>query len=338
MVCGLPWWWQPFFYSEHRSLQGNSGPGLSTPLAGRNLRTLNFLGLDETGLSPETADVLIQPIPYDSTTSFQPGTRFGPEALLQASSQVELWDEELGWEPMSYGTCITLPDIPRNHHGPEMMMHDIGEHLAPFWNQNKMILAIGGEHSIAVPLVQGVRPHYPDLVVLVLDAHADLRDLWEGSSFSHACTLRRIAELDCPIFHLGLRSLSKEEQEFLSSQPQIRSYPSHEILFQNGLDRFRQDLSEMAGRNFYLSLDVDALDPSLVPGTGTPEPGGLTWYNLLEIFKIIIAQGPVRGADLCELLPLPGSRLSEFVSAKSLFKFLSYLFFKTKKDNSYVCT
>jgi agmatinase len=302
------------------------------------LRTLNFLGLDETGLSPETADVLIQPIPYDSTTSFQPGTRFGPEAILQASTQVELWDEELGWEPMSQATCLTLADIPRNHQGPEMMIRDIYQHLKPYQDQKKMILALGGEHTITIPLVQGVKQNYPDLVFLVLDAHGDFRETWEGSSFSHACTLRRIAEMECPIFHLGLRSLSKEEQVFLDKHPGIHTYSSQEIIFKNGLDRFRTDLSLMARRNYYLSLDIDVLDPSLVPGTGTPEPGGLSWHQLLEIFKIIVSQGPVRGMDICELMPLPGSRLSEFVIAKLMFKFLSYLFFQTKKENPHVRT
>jgi agmatinase len=302
------------------------------------LRTLNFLGLDETGLSPETADVLIQPIPYDSTTSFQPGTRFGPEAILQASAQVELWDEELRWEPMSHKTCLTLPDIPRNHQGPEMMVRDIIEYLKSYQEQKKMILALGGEHTITLPLVQGVKLNYPDLVVLVLDAHGDLRESWEGSPYSHACTLRRITELGCPIFHLGLRSLSKEEQEFLEKHPRIRSFTSQDILFNDGLDRFRKELSPWAGRNFYLSVDIDALDPSIVPGTGTPEPGGLSWYHLMEIFRIIVKQGPVRGADFCELMPLPGSRLSEFVVAKSMFKFLSYLFFQMKKENPYVQT
>jgi agmatinase len=300
------------------------------------LRTLNFLGLDETGLSPETADVLIQPIPYDSTTSFQPGTRFGPEAILQASSQVELWDEELSWEPLTHGTCLTLPDIPINQHGPEMMIRDIEEHLRPYREQNKLILALGGEHSITFPLVKGVKQKHPDLVVLVLDAHADLRESWEGSPFSHACTLKRIAELDCPIFHLGLRSLSKEEQAYLDGRSQIRSYSSQEILFNNGLERFRNDLTVMADRFFYLSLDIDVLDPSLVPGTGTPEPGGLTWHHLLQVFKIITAQGPIQGADICELMPLPGSRLSEFVAAKIMFKFLSYLFYQRKKENPHV--
>lgn len=300
------------------------------------MRTLNFLGLDEAGLSPETADVLIQPIPYDSTTSFQPGTRFGPEAILQASQQVELWDEELGWEPMAHKTCLTLPDIPRNYHGPERMVGDIVDHLSPYWDQKKLIFALGGEHTITVPLVKGVKKIYPDLVVLVLDAHADLRESWEGTSFSHACTLRRIAELDCPIFHIGLRSLSKEEQAFLIGRPQIRSYSSQEILFQGGLERFQKELTSFHGQNFYLSLDVDALDPSLIPGTGTPEPGGLHWHHLLQTLRIISAQGPIRGIDICELMPLPGSCLSEFVAAKIMFKILSYLFYSPKKDNDYV--
>lgn len=300
------------------------------------MRTLNFLGLDETGLSPETADVLIQPIPYDSTTSFQPGTRFGPEAILQASQQVELWDDELGWEPMAEKTCLTLSDIPRNHGGPEMMVGDIYDHLRPFWDQKKLIFALGGEHTITVPLVKGAQKTYSDLVVLVFDAHADLRDSWEGSSFSHACTLKRIAEMDCPIFHLGLRSLSKEENAFLIGRNQIHSYSSQEILFQGGLERFRKDLAPLAGRNFYLSLDIDALDPSLIPGTGTPEPGGLDWQHLLQALRIIVGQGVVRGMDICELMPLPGSRLSEFVTAKLMFKMLSYLFYQSKKEPDHV--
>jgi agmatinase len=300
------------------------------------LRTLNFLGLDDTGLSPETADILIQPIPYDSTTSFQPGTRFGPEAILLASQQVELWDEELGWEPMAQKSCLTLPNIPINQHGPERMVADIYRFLEPLWAERKLILALGGEHTIAFPLIKGVRQIYPDLVVFVLDAHGDLRDSWEGSPFSHACTTRRIVELGCPCFHLGLRSLSKEEQLFLGDNPGINAYSSQEILFQDGLQRFRKNLEPLAGKNFYLSLDIDVLDPSLVPGTGTPEPGGLTWYHLMEILRIITSQGSVRGIDLCELMPIPGSRLSEFVAAKLLFKTLSYLFYPAQKENLYV--
>jgi N1-aminopropylagmatine ureohydrolase len=300
------------------------------------LRTLNFLGLDETGISTETADVLIQPIPYDSTASYQPGTRFGPEAILLASQQVELWDEELGWEPMADKTCLTLPDIPSNHHGPEKMVLDIGQHLRPYWKQKKLIVALGGEHTIALPLIQGIQKSYPDLVTVVLDAHGDLRDSWEGTPFSHACTLRRVAELGCPVFHLGLRSLSKEEQIFLNGQSQIRYYPSREILFQNGLDRFRKDLAPLAGGNFYLSLDIDAVDPSLIPGTGTPEPGGLDWQHTLEALQIITGQGVIRGLDVCELMPLPGSRLSEFITAKIIFKLLSYLFYQRQKENQYV--
>ena len=300
------------------------------------MQTFNFLGLDETGLSPETADILIQPIPYDATTSFQPGTRFGPEAILLASQQVELWDEELGWEPMAQKNCLTLPAIPINQQGPERMVTDISHTLQAFWADRKFILTLGGEHTIAYPLVRGYHQVFPDLVAVVLDAHGDLRNSWEGSPFSHACTNRRIVELGCPLFHLGLRSLSKEEHLFLEANPQIKTYPSQEILFRNALQRFREDLAPFSGRNFYLSLDIDVLDPSLVPGTGTPEPGGLTWFHLLDILKIIISQGVIRGFDLCELMPLAGSRLSEFVAARLLFKILSYLFYQQQKESLYV--
>ncbi|MEW6185650.1 MAG: agmatinase [Thermodesulfobacteriota bacterium] len=299
------------------------------------MRTLNFLGLDETGLSPESADVLIQPIPYDSTTSFQTGTRFGPEAILQASGQVELWDEELQWEPTSRFSCLTLPDIPRNHQGPEKMIADIEDQLKPFLNLSKMVLALGGEHTIAVPLVKGVQKKFPDLVVVVLDAHGDLRDSWEGSPYSHACTLKRIVELGCPVFHLGLRSLSREEQEFLNDHPRILTYPSQEILFQEGLRRFQKDLEALPRPDIYLSLDIDVLDPSILPGTGTPEPGGLTWHLLLQCLKITAQNGKIQGADLCELMPLPGSKQSEFVAAKALFKLLSYRFYYLREENSH---
>ena len=194
------------------------------------MRSLNFLGLDETGMDPNAADVLIQPIPYDATTSFQPGTRFGPEAILLASQQVELWDEELAWEPFSRYSCLTLKDIPANQQGPEFMAGDIRERIKPYHRNGKLVAALGGEHSLSFPIVQSLQEEFPDLVVCSLDAHGDLREEWEGSPFSHACVLRRISELHLPIFHLGLRSLSREEAEFVRERPLIRTYSSREIL------------------------------------------------------------------------------------------------------------
>ena len=190
------------------------------------MRSLNFLGLDPTGLDPASADVLIQPIPYDATTSFQPGTRFGPEAILQASQQVELWDEELSWEPFSRYTCLTLSDIPVNHGGPERMVRDIRERIQPYHQNRKLVVALGGEHSLSFPIVQSLQEIYPGLAVCSLDAHGDLRDEWEGSRFSHACVLRRIAELQLPIFHLGLRSFSREEAGFIRDNPRSGPIPA----------------------------------------------------------------------------------------------------------------
>lgn len=300
------------------------------------MRRQTFLGLDEEeDLSPEKADVLIQPIPYDATTSYQPGTRFGPEALLQASTQVELWDEELHWEPFSSISCLTFADIPPNHQGPERMIRDIEERLQPYHRAGKWILALGGDHSIAYPLAKGVCRTFPDAAVVVFDAHGDLRDSWEGTPFSHACTVRRIAELGRPVFHLGMRSLSREEEKFLRDHPLIRIYPSHEIREGEGLNRFQKDLSALPQKDLYLSLDLDVLDPSLFPGTGTPEPGGLDWYDLLRALKIIAQNKRLRSADLCELSPIPGSRLSEFIAAKVGFKLLSYTFYYSRKEPTY---
>ena len=292
------------------------------------MRSLNFLGLDPTGLDPGSADVLIQPIPYDATTSFQPGTRFGPEAILQASQQVELWDEELSWEPFSRYTCLTLSDIPANHAGPEHMVRDIRERIQPYHQNRKLVVALGGEHSLSFPIVQSLQEIYPGLAVCYLDAHGDLRDEWEGSRFSHACVLRRIAELNLPIFHLGLRSFSREEADIVRDNPLIQTYSSREILLQDGLSRFTRDLAANGAEDIYLSLDVDVLDPGLVPGTGTPEPGGLSWYVLLEAIRTINLLGTIRGLDMTELMPISGSKQSEFIAAKLIFKILSYLMHK----------
>lgn len=292
------------------------------------MQSLNFLGLDETGILPEQAEVLIQPIPYDSTTSFQPGTRFGPEALLQASRQVELWDEALQWEPFSRFRCLTLNEIPPNHRGPDFMAADIRAAVEPLRREGQLLAAVGGEHSITLPLVEALLKSHPGLVLCCLDAHADLRDTWEGSRFSHACVLRRIAELGLPIFHLGLRSLSKEEQEFLQESRGIRVYTSEEILLGRGLPRFKNDWGKLSSPDVYLSVDVDVFDPGLLPGTGTPEPGGLTWFSVLEAVRSITDHGTLRGLDLCELMPLPGSRQSEFIAAKLIFKILSAALYK----------
>ncbi|MBI5584442.1 MAG: agmatinase, partial [Deltaproteobacteria bacterium] len=284
-----------------------------------------------TGILWEQADVLIQPIPNDSTTSFQPGTRFGPEALLQASRQVELWDEALQWEPFHRYRCLTLNEIPPNHRGPDSMAADIRAALKPYRRPAPLLTAIGGEHSITLPLVESLRENHPGLVLCWLDAHADLRDEWEGSRFSHACVLRRIAELGLPVFHLGLRSLSREEQEYLQDQRGIRAYSSEELLLGQGFKRFKNDLESRPDPDIYLSVDVDVFDPGLLPGTGTPEPGGLSWYSVLEAVRLISNHGTIRGLDLCELMPIPGSRQSEFIAAKLIFKILSMVLYKKEK-------
>ena len=191
-------------------------------------------------------------------------------------------------------------------------------------------MALGGEHSLTFPMIQSLQEVYPGLAVCSLDAHADLREEWEGSRFSHACVLRRIAELDLPIFHLGLRSFSREEADFIRDNPLIRTYSSREILVHRRPNPTGPGFADRGAKNIYLSLDVDVLDPGLVPGTGTPEPGGLSWYSLLEAIGIINRLGTIRGLDLSELMPISGSKQSEFIAAKLIFKILSYRLHKER--------
>ncbi|MFP3866583.1 MAG: agmatinase [Desulfobacteraceae bacterium] len=280
-----------------------------------------FFDLDP--LPVEKAEAIVLPASYEATTTYGTGTRFGPEAILAASRQVELWDEELDWDPSQAIRLATAREISPEAAGPAAMVEKIKRVIHPLVAQDKLLITIGGEHTITLALVQTYLTRYPDLTVIALDAHADFRDKYQNSPFSHACVLRRVWELGRPLVLIGVRSYSAEEYELIKVAPRLTLLKAAHLHDPEYWNLALENLGRIKGP-VYLSIDLDVLDPAVLPATGTPEPGGLSYYQVLKLMKAITARGPVIGLDLVELAPIPGHRVSEFTVARLLYKFLAY--------------
>jgi agmatinase len=236
-----------------------------------------------------------------------------------------LWDEEGDWNPSQKIKLATAGEIGPDAGGPAAMLDKIRKRVKPWIAEGKMLVSLGGEHTITLALVESYLTRYPDLTVVALDAHADLRERYENSPHSHACVMRRVWELGRPVTMIGVRSYSAGEYDFMRVAPRLTLLKARNLHDPEYLQRTLEHLGRIRGP-VYITFDVDALDPSVMPGTGTPEPGGLSYYQALEILKAIIARGPVVGFDLTELAPIPGQRVSEFTAARLIYKFLGYLY------------
>lgn len=280
------------------------------------LPPFNFGGLPNDLSDPVRAGVYVLPVPYESTTTYGSGTREGPHAILQASRQVELYDIELACEPSAVG-IHTLPEVEPLAGDPEGMVHRIEEICREVFDRGKLLAMLGGEHTISAGAVRAAVERFPDLTVVQLDAHADLRDTYEGTQYSHACVMRRISEI-APIVQIGIRSLSGEEAEHLDRNPGRIVYAREARAF---------DLSPLSGLSgpLYITIDMDVFDPSLVPGVGTPEPGGVDWYPVLDIVRTLTEVGTVVGFDVVELCPIPHQPASDFVAARLIYKLIGYI-------------
>jgi agmatinase len=295
----------------------------------------NFLGLPEEISTPARARGWLLPIPYESTTSYGAGTREGPAAILSASRQVELYDREFDCEPaMEYGIHTVLP-LRLVHRSPEAMVQSIETAVAELLSdrQRPQVLGIlGGEHSISAGVVRGLaRTLNPkSLVVVHVDAHSDMREEFEDSPYSHACAAKRILEV-CPIFQIGIRNLSSEEALFLRGCKKVRTVFSEEATDREG--RFLRDLAAFVkNKQVFFTVDLDGLDPSIMPSVGTPEPGGISWERMLAVARTVCehaAQVPV--FDVVELAPIPGFRAPDFLAAKLVYKLFSYALIKKGK-------
>ncbi len=283
-----------------------------------NFVDLKFLPVKE-------AEAIVLPIPYEATTTYGSGTREAPEAILVASRQVELWDEEGGWDPSTAVRIATALPITAEVSGPQAMLDKIRKTVQPWAAQGKVVLALGGEHTITLALVQAVQTKYPDLQVVSLDAHADLRESYDGSKLSHACTLKRVYDLGRPLTVLGVRSYSQEESQLLWVAPRLKIFKARELHSPEGWEKALEHLQTLAGP-VYITIDADVFDPGIMPGVGTPEPGGLSYYQVLDMLRTVAQRGPIVGLDLVELAPIPGHRVSEFTAARVRYKTLGYIY------------
>jgi agmatinase len=279
----------------------------------------NFGGLDENRSEPEGARVLIWPVPFEKTVSYGVGTRNGPEAIINASRNMELFDEELGGETAAIG-IHTLPAVDADRE-PAEMMDFLYREAQRLLTLDKFVCMLGGEHSISAPVIRAHYEKYQDLSVLQIDAHADLRDQYDGTPHSHASVMRRVIEF-CPAVQVGIRSLSAEEARVIPSLP-TKVFFAKDIVGQSG---WIDDAVESLTGKVYLTIDVDGFDPSVIPTTGTPEPGGLLWYDVLSLIKTTARKRQIVGMDITELSTTQGNNAPSFLTAKLIYKALGYIF------------
>lgn len=275
------------------------------------------------GIYPECsfrdARFVVVPVPYDLTSTYQPGSRRGPQAIIEASTNMELYDEELKRETYLTGIHTTAP-VAVDARGPKNMITAVRKKISRIVAADKIPVMLGGEHSISLGAVQAVREKYPNLTVLQFDAHADLRDNYQGTPYNHACVARRITEI-CPLVQVGIRSMSAEEGEYLP-QSKVKSY-SADYVYDN--KNWAQTVARDLKGDVFITIDLDVFDPSIMSATGTPEPGGLNWRDVLSLLKLVAKKCTIRGFDVVELAPLPGVVAPDFMAAKLIYRLMGYM-------------
>jgi N1-aminopropylagmatine ureohydrolase len=279
----------------------------------------NFGGLSNERAGFQDARVLIWPVPFEKTVSYGVGTRNGPHAIIDASRNMELFDEEIGGDTSAIG--IHTLDAADADKEPDEMMQHLYEETRRLLDSDKFICMLGGEHSISSPVIRAHHEKYPNLSVLQIDAHADLRDEYDGTKFSHASVMRRVLEF-CPAVQVGIRSLSAEEAKAIPSLP-TKVFFAKDIV---GHTKWIEEAVAALDSDVYLTIDVDGFDPSLIPTTGTPEPGGLLWYDVLSLIKTTAQKRRIIGMDVTELSTSPGNNSPSFLTAKLIYKSLGYIF------------
>ncbi len=277
----------------------------------------NFLGLGRRHCDYRTARFAVLPVPYEATTTFAPGTRDGPRAILTASQQVELYDEELRRESFRAGIA-TLEALEPDARGPAEMLTRVHAAARPIVRDSKFLIGLGGEHSLTSGLVRAVKAGYRDLSVLQVDAHADLRDEYQGTPWSHACVMRRIHELGVPAVGVGIRNYSAEEARFIrrADKPIFSARCCRES------PAWIEEVVAQLTQHVYVTIDIDGFDPAYAPGTGTPEPGGLDWYQVADLLAAVARRRRIVAADVMEVRPLPPSTVTEFLAAKLVYRLI----------------
>ena len=280
-------------------------------------QSLNFGYLPKEYSNPDSATIVIIPVPYDGTSTWIKGADQGPEAIIEASANMELYDIETDSEVYTKGICTDTPI--EGFSFPEDVIDSLADRVGYHLEKKRFVSVIGGEHSISLGPVKAIAQHHKDLTVLQLDAHSDLRDEYNGSKFSHACVMARVKEI-CPIVQVGIRSMDSSEKEPMDKS---RVFFAKDIY--TAKDWTKKVTSKLS-KNTYITIDLDVLDPSIMPSTGTPEPGGLSWYDVLTLLKTVSEKTNIVGFDVVELCPDDRNKAPNFLAAKLIYKLLSYKF------------
>ena len=289
-------------------------------------QSLQFGGaLPEAKSFADSASAIL-PIPFDRTTSYVPGTRNGPRELLLASGQVELWDEELGADVHELG-MFTLPEMDLTGATMEHAIQEIGRVTGELFETDKFLVVLGGEHSITSPIVAAAAKRHSGLSVLQIDAHADLRDTYLSHKHSHACAMRRTLEF-APIVQVGIRNISAEEVDAL---PSLNTRIFYDWNMRDDPEWMTWAVEALSD-HVYVTIDLDGLEPGMMPAVGTPEPGGLSWRELMTLLRRVFTAKTVVGCDVVELCPIPGVAAPNFIAAKLVYKLLTYKFGIKKED------
>ena len=290
--------------------------------------TGRYWGLPDEFAQASKAKIVILPVPFDQTTTYKHGTDQGPAALIEASRHLELYEIETASVLYPLGV-FTAPPIQTTSH--EMLNQQLYQQVSHYLARQQFVVTLGGEHSISYGAIQAHAEHYPHLSVLQFDAHADLYDSYANNRWNHACIMARVREIPqiANSVSVGIRSLSEEEAQVIDKSSTFFAFDL------DPQDQWIDKVMSQLNPNVYISFDVDALDPSIMPSTGTPEPGGLQWNQALALLKRVAQEREIVGLDVVELSPLPSQHAPDFLAAKLVSKILNYQFFKTnflKKD------
>ena len=280
-------------------------------------QALSFGYLPDEYSNPDNATIVIIPVPYDGTSTWMKGTDKGPEAIIEASANMELYDIETDSEVYKKGIFTDSPIQGLSF--PEDVIETLAARVTYHLEDGKFVVVIGGEHSISIGPVKAHAQNHNDLTVLQLDAHSDLRDEYNGSKYSHACVMARVAEI-CPFLQVGIRSMDASEKKQMKKSRALFAKDIHAD--KNWLKKVVSKLSKTT----YITIDLDVFDPSIMPSTGTPEPGGLSWYEVLSLLKAVSENTDIVGFDVVELCPDERNKAPNFLAAKLIYKLLSYKF------------
>ncbi len=289
-----------------------------------------FLGLDDASSEQDSSAAWVLPVPMEMTTTYIGGTRNGPAAIIEASNQVELYDAAAGVEAAPIYGVYTLPTLHPNLLSPQFAVDSITEAINDLDLEDRLLITLGGEHTITPGLIAAFAPRYPDLLIVQIDAHSDLRSEFDGTPWSHACAIRRCLDY-APVLQFGIRSVCEEEVVFARQSDRVKIWTA-QAMYEDREHRYIQTLGDLVkDRSVYLTIDLDGLDPSVMPAVGTPEPGGIGWYDCLELIRTVAQSANIVAFDCVELCPVPGSHASAFAAAKLVYATLNQIMLKRGK-------